>query len=116
MKTRSFSVAFLLLVATAIFIAPRVSQAEEAAAWEALRNGEAILMMRHALAPGTGDPANFELGDCSTQRNLNDAGREQARSWKPFLAARGIAAEAWVVIPSAPILLSRRRNSLLLGR
>nr|WP_225314465.1 histidine phosphatase family protein [Marinobacter halotolerans] len=47
-------------------------------------------MMRHALAPGTGDPANFELGDCSTQRNLNDAGREQARSWKPFLAEHGI--------------------------
>lgn len=59
-------------------------------AWEALRDGQAVLMLRHALAPGTGDPADFELYDCSTQRNLNDTGREQARAWKPFLAEHGI--------------------------
>ncbi len=59
-------------------------------AWAALREGRAVLMMRHALAPGMGDPARFELGDCSTQRNLNDEGRAQARSWKPFLAEHGI--------------------------
>ncbi|GAA0849536.1 hypothetical protein GCM10009113_29360 [Marinobacter szutsaonensis] len=61
-----------------------------AEAWQALRDGQAILILRHALAPGTGDPANFTLNDCSTQRNLNEAGREQARSWKPFLAKHGI--------------------------
>lgn len=61
-----------------------------ASAWQALRDGEAILILRHALAPGTGDPANFTLNDCSTQRNLNETGREQARSWKPFLAEHGI--------------------------
>lgn len=38
-----------------------------------------FVLMRHALAPGTGDPPNFELGDCSTQRNLSDEGRSQAR-------------------------------------
>lgn len=37
------------------------------------------MLLRHAIAPGTGDPANFRLDDCSTQRNLSDAGREQAR-------------------------------------
>jgi 8-oxo-(d)GTP phosphatase len=37
-----------------------------------------VLMLRHALAPGTGDPANFKLEDCSTQRNLNETGRRQA--------------------------------------
>lgn len=47
-------------------------------------------MMRHALAPGTGDPSNFQVDDCSTQRNLNETGREQARAWKPFLAEHGI--------------------------
>ena len=36
-------------------------------------------IMRHALAPGGGDPARFALGDCSTQRNLDDRGRAQAR-------------------------------------
>lgn len=38
-----------------------------------------ILFIRHALAPGTGDPAHFDVNDCQTQRNLSDAGREQAR-------------------------------------
>lgn len=37
------------------------------------------ILYRHALAPGTGDPAGFRLGDCSTQRNLSREGREQAR-------------------------------------
>jgi phosphohistidine phosphatase SixA len=38
-----------------------------------------ILLFRHAIAPGTGDPANFRLGDCATQRNLDAAGRAQAK-------------------------------------
>ncbi|MEM1253993.1 MAG: histidine phosphatase family protein [Cyanobacteria bacterium P01_H01_bin.21] len=37
------------------------------------------VFMRHAIAPGTGDPANFQLDDCSTQRNLSEEGRAQAR-------------------------------------
>ncbi|WP_417517026.1 histidine phosphatase family protein [Marinobacter sp.] len=73
-----------------LFSLPANASDSDARAWEALRQGNAVLMMRHALAPGTGDPANFRLGDCSTQRNLNDTGREQARAWKPFLAERGI--------------------------
>jgi hypothetical protein len=48
--------------------------------WAALDQPGAIAIMRHALALGTGDPADFELGDCSTQRNLSAEGREQARS------------------------------------
>ncbi|KXO07076.1 hypothetical protein J122_3571 [Marinobacter excellens LAMA 842] len=67
------------------------SEAAESEAWTALAEGRAVLMMRHALAPGTGDPGGFDLEDCSTQRNLNSVGREQARSWKPFLESRGIA-------------------------
>lgn len=38
-----------------------------------------FLLLRHALAPGTGDPANFNVDDCTTQRNLSEAGRGQAR-------------------------------------
>ena len=49
-----------------------------------------VLMMRHALAPGTGDPANFQLGDCSTQRNLSEEGRTQARAWGTELRRRGV--------------------------
>lgn len=39
-----------------------------------------ILMLRHALAPGTGDPANFKLSDCTTQRNLNNQGIAQSKA------------------------------------
>ncbi|MDA8853070.1 histidine phosphatase family protein [Amylibacter sp.] len=37
-----------------------------------------VIFMRHALAPGIGDPTNFKIGDCSTQRNLNQVGITQA--------------------------------------
>ncbi len=46
--------------------------------------------MRHAIAPGTGDPAYFEIGDCSTQRNLDDRGRAQARAVGDAFRANGI--------------------------
>ena len=39
-----------------------------------------VIFMRHALAPGIGDPNNFKIGDCSTQRNLNQVGITQAVS------------------------------------
>ena len=48
-------------------------------------------MLRHAFAPGTGDPANFRIGDCSTQRNLDDRGREQAAAIGKLLRSKGIA-------------------------
>ncbi len=48
--------------------------------WTLLREGGCVVLMRHAQTdPGVGDPPNFKLGDCSTQRNLSEAGREQAR-------------------------------------
>ena len=39
-----------------------------------------VVFLRHAMAPGFGDPENFSLLDCSTQRNLNENGRKQARA------------------------------------
>ena len=48
--------------------------------WKALRSGNHLVLMRHALAPGFSDPVNFDVNDCSTQRNLNKDGRNQARS------------------------------------
>jgi len=46
--------------------------------WNALETPGAFAIMRHALAPGTGDPAEFDVTDCRTQRNLDARGREQA--------------------------------------
>jgi len=55
-----------------------------------MKTGGHVLMVRHAYAPGSGDPANFTIGDCSTQRNLNDEGRAQARRIGDWLRARGV--------------------------
>lgn len=59
--------------------------------WGALDTPGAFAIMRHALAPGTGDPARFALGDCSTQRNLNDTGRAQAERLGAAFRDRGHA-------------------------
>ncbi|MCZ2498848.1 histidine phosphatase family protein [Xylophilus sp. Kf1] len=69
--------------------APARAQADGEPAWEALRQG-AVLLVRHAHAPGVGDPANFRLGDCRTQRNLDQTGREQARRLGDQFASRRI--------------------------
>ena len=55
-----------------------------------MKSGGHILMIRHAYAPGSGDPANFKIGDCATQRNLNDRGRTQARAIGEWLRSKGI--------------------------
>ncbi|MDR9405413.1 MAG: histidine phosphatase family protein [Halothece sp. Uz-M2-17] len=59
----------------------RENRDPEETLWSKLQEAEThyFVLMRHALAPGTGDPPNFELGDCSTQRNLSEEGRMQAR-------------------------------------
>jgi broad specificity phosphatase PhoE len=46
--------------------------------------------MRHALAPGTGDPSGFLVDDCRTQRNLDETGRRQARAIGAKLAAANL--------------------------
>ena len=45
-----------------------------------LQEGGKLIFIRHAYAPGSGDPQNFNLNDCSTQRNLNHSGREQSKN------------------------------------
>lgn len=57
---------------------------------ERFRRGGHVLMLRHAHAPGSGDPPHFQLGDCTTQRNLNARGRDQARRIGRWLRSRGI--------------------------
>lgn len=47
-------------------------------------------MIRHAYAPGSGDPANFGIGDCTTQRNLDEEGRNQAKRIGQWLRRHGI--------------------------
>lgn len=58
---------------------------------DAIARGGHVVLLRHALAPGTGDPRAFRLGDCRTQRNLSPAGRRQAREIGEQLRASGAA-------------------------
>jgi hypothetical protein len=77
------------LAALGLPAATRPAWADDAALG-LLRRGGVVLAMRHALAPGTFDPPGFKLGDCSTQRNLDDAGRAQARAIGQRLKAAGL--------------------------
>lgn len=79
----------ILLAGLLWLIALPAALADEAL-WSALRGGGHVALMRHALAPGVGDPAAFRIDDCSTQRNLSDAGREQARATGDRFRAHGI--------------------------
>tara|TARA_B100001250_G_scaffold151883_1_gene130336 strand:- start:945 stop:1496 length:552 start_codon:yes stop_codon:yes gene_type:complete len=44
-----------------------------------LKEGKKLIFIRHAIAPGNGDPNNFDINDCSTQRNLNKNGIAQSK-------------------------------------
>ena len=55
-----------------------------------LREGGAVIAFRHALAPGTFDPPGFQPGVCSTQRNLSEEGRAQARRIGDWFRQRGL--------------------------
>jgi phosphohistidine phosphatase SixA len=71
------------------FVSTNTAQASEAL-YAAIREGRAIAMMRHAIAPGGGDPSNFRIDDCSTQRNLSQEGRDQAKRIGEAFRANGI--------------------------
>ncbi|MBM3372499.1 MAG: histidine phosphatase family protein [Betaproteobacteria bacterium] len=71
------------------------ASAQEGSVWPALRDGGLVLMLRHAETdPGIGDPPDFRLGDCSTQRNLSAAGRAQARRFGQRLKQQGVDVDA----------------------
>lgn len=85
----------LLIASLALAWAPAAlsqsPEAEEERLWRALAAGGHVVLMRHAqTVPGTGDPPNFRLGDCATQRNLNEVGFAQARRFGAQFRRRGI--------------------------
>lgn len=80
-----------MLGAAAALLLPGAARASDALA-QALRGPGpgAVMLFRHALAPGTFDPPNFRLGDCTTQRNLSEQGRQQARQIGAWFSERGL--------------------------
>jgi len=81
-----FKISFLGLMAISVMNV----HADQGDLTKRMMSGGHILMLRHAYAPGSGDPANFKIGDCATQRNLNDQGRTQARAIGDWLRSKGI--------------------------
>jgi phosphohistidine phosphatase SixA len=57
---------------------------------ESLKKSDSVLLMRHALAPGIGDPAGYKLQDCKSQRNLDATGRAQAQKTGQWLKAQSV--------------------------
>jgi phosphohistidine phosphatase SixA len=79
-----------LAVAVLVLLAFAAHAAEPLLLAELAKPGR-VLMLRHANAPGIGDPPNFKLDDCATQRNLDAAGRTQAAKLGERLAKAGVA-------------------------
>ena len=63
----------------------------DAALWSLLRGGGQVVLVRHAVTdPGVGDPPGFRLEECSTQRNLSEAGRREALRLGEALRAQAV--------------------------
>lgn len=78
---------WLLLVGA---MAPALANTNEIDLATRLKQGGHVLMLRHAHAPGFGDPAQFKLDDCTTQRNLDASGRAQAAAIGKWLRRQGV--------------------------
>lgn len=76
----------LLSVSTALMALPSQSSTLR----DSLNDGQHVLMIRHADAPGFSDPPNLKIGDCFTQRNLGERGRKQAQALGVWLKQQGI--------------------------
>jgi len=95
-----------VLLALATLSAP--SSATELA--DALRSGNHVLLMRHAYAPGVGDPNGYTLERCDTQRNLDAQGKKQAARIGQWLRAQGVNAAS---LYSSPWCRCRETAELL---
>ena len=86
---------FNLAIITALFasLLGQSAMANEEAIWDKLQGTNPkgyVLLLRHTIAPGVGDPENFKLNDCSTQRNLSQVGRDDAKAVGDWLKRRDI--------------------------
>ena len=82
------------------FVFLQNSAIADADIWKTLEAGGQIVLMRHGLTtPGAGDPPGMRLDDCSTQRNLTDAGRRHAREVGEAFRTRNVAVERVLTSP-----------------
>jgi broad specificity phosphatase PhoE len=82
-----------LLAALVVLLAPSLAAAD-GQLWSLLKAGGQVVLIRHTVTtPGAGDPPGMRLDECSTQRNLTDAGRAHARRIGEAFRSRGIPVE-----------------------
>lgn len=84
-----FRQAFLFLTCALLLTLSNLAMAQSELA-NKLQDGTHVLLMRHADAPGYGDPKNYQISQCSTQRNLGDIGRKQGVGIGNWLSSQGV--------------------------
>jgi phosphohistidine phosphatase SixA len=94
-KLLPINLAALCAAMTIVFSAANAAQDAAgdpaAALWTKLKTGGHYILLRHAQTePGSGDPPEFDLADCGTQRNLSEAGRAQAKAIGAAFRAQGV--------------------------
>ena len=82
-------IAVACAAAAAMLLPVFYSQPEQAAPQTALSANPYVILVRHDDAPGRNEPQGFDLNDCSTQRNLSDKGRDEARELGKAIKAQG---------------------------
>jgi phosphohistidine phosphatase SixA len=88
---KRFNLAIITALLTSLL--GQSAMANELEIWDKLQGTNPkgyVLLLRHTIAPGVGDPENFKLNDCSTQRNLSQLGREDAKAVGDWLKRRDI--------------------------
>lgn len=76
-----------LVLALLLVLMPAVARATDAG-WALLRAGGHVVLLRHAMVTGNGDPAGFDIDTCATQQKLSERGKQQARKIGALFAAR----------------------------
>ena len=99
--------------ALSLIVAPPGAVADERDAWAALVNGSHVALVRHGSAPpGYGDPPGFKIDDCTTQRNMDERGRAQARAVGEAFRQRGVQVDKILSSPVCRCLETARLMAL----
>ena len=109
---RQFSRFALAVLAISLIAVPTTAADDSQEAWAALAKGGHVALIRHGNAPPGygGDPPGFRLDDCSTQRNLDEKGRVQARALGEAFRSHGVRVDR---IASSPVCRCMDTASLM---
>tara|TARA_B100000212_G_scaffold333289_1_gene302574 strand:+ start:2121 stop:2669 length:549 start_codon:yes stop_codon:yes gene_type:complete len=82
---------FFIILSVVFSLIPNIAKTELI---DTLKENNKLIFIRHALAPGNGDPDEFNILDCNTQRNLDSVGREQSIRLGQYFKINDIPIEA----------------------